>query len=167
MKSKKAAVPVALLHGYAPEHLKKAVGIFPKKSFSYVTGKDGARSVVATTKKSFSWFKVKKRLGRLILRFSEACRQYKISFALVAKWVSRLLKALSIHLEDISKPDYFKKEVQNGYLETFRTESIGHVQLFEQCSKGPQYYEIIYYEITSTMSANCSNNLYETFSLTC
>ena len=34
-----------------------------------------------------------------------------------------------MNLDDISKPDYFGKKVQNGYLGTLRPGPIGHVQL--------------------------------------
>ena len=39
--------------------------------------------------------------------------------------------------------------------------------LLEHCPKGPQFNEILYYEVVTTMSTrNCSNDLYETFFLT-
>ena len=85
-------------------------------------------------KNYFSWFKMKKIrqdifeiLGSLhtVLRSRLQC-------------VSCLLKVLSLDLDDIFKPDYFGKEVQNGYRGTFQTRPIGHVQLFKHCPKGPQ-----------------------------
>ena len=42
---------------------------------------------------------------------------------------------MSIHVGDISKPEYFEKEVENGYQSTFWAGPIGHVQLLRRCPK--------------------------------
>ena len=44
------------------------------------------------------------------------------------------VKVVSTRLGDISKPEYFEKEVQNGYQGTLRTGPIGHVQLLRHCN---------------------------------
>ena len=50
--------------------------------------------------------------------------------------LTEAVKVVSIHLGDISKPEYFGKEVQNGYQGTFQTGPIGHVQLLRRCAEG-------------------------------
>ena len=83
--------------------------------------------MMATTKNCFSWFKLKKIRQDNFEILGKHAHSIKISFALVVKRFSCLLKVLSIDLDDISKPDYFGKEVQNGYQGIFRTGPIGHV----------------------------------------
>ena len=45
-----------------------------------------------------------------------------------------------MHLGDISKPEYFGKEVQNGYQGTFQTGPIGPVRLLRRCLRGGEWY---------------------------
>ena len=78
-------------------------------------------------KNCFSRFKVKKvrqdnfEILASLHAVDLVCTGSKLSLVLTKGSEYRM------HLGNISKPEYFGKEVQNGYQGTFWTEPIGHV----------------------------------------